>query len=77
MQPTPVEQQVSTDEALQTVLHKIITRMMKLLTGKGGSSKSRVKPTWLTTTAIWTRPAYSGRCRRDGTTHLVMSPLEF
>jgi len=48
-----------TDEALQAVLHKIITRMMKLLTRRGCSSRSRAKPTWSTTTAIRTRPAYS------------------
>ena len=33
-EPVFVEVPAPTDEALQTVLHKIITRMMKLLTGK-------------------------------------------
>ena len=52
-----------TDEALQTVLHKIITRTMKLLTRRGYWSKSRVRLAWPTTTQTRTRPARSGRCR--------------
>ena len=58
--PEFVELPAPTDEALQAVLHKIITRMMKLLTRRGCSSKSSVKRTWPTTTAIRTRPARSG-----------------
>ena len=60
--PEFVEVPEPTDEALQVVLHKIITRLMKLV-GRG-SSKSRARLTWPTTTATRTRPAYSGRCRR-------------
>ena len=61
--PEFVEGPESTDEALQAVLHKIITRTMKLLTRRGRWSKTRVRPTWPTTTVIRTRPACSGRCR--------------
>jgi len=52
--PVFVEASAPTDEALQAVLHKIIT-------ARGCSSKSRARPTWPTTTAIRTRPARSGR----------------
>ena len=47
-----VEVPAPTDEALETVLPEIITRMMKLRTRKGCSSKSRAKPTWPTTPRI-------------------------
>ena len=43
--PEFVEVPAPTDEALQAVLHKIITRTMKLLTRRGCSSKSRAKRT--------------------------------
>ena len=63
--PEFVEVAVPTVEALQAVLHRIITRLMKLLTRRGGGwSKRKVRLTWPTTTAIRTRPASSGRCRR-------------
>ena len=60
------------DEALQAVLHKIITRMMKLLTRRALWSKSRARPTWLTTMPIRTTPARSGRCRPQRA--LIASP---
>ena len=63
--PEFVEVAAPTDEALQAVLHRIITRLMKLLTRRGVLVEERkVRPTWPTTTAIRTRPARSGRCRR-------------
>jgi hypothetical protein len=62
-EPVFVEVPAPIDEALQTVLHKIITRMMKLLTRRGCWSKRRVRPIGLTAAAIGTRPARSGRCR--------------
>ena len=52
-----------TDEALQSVLRKIITRLMGLLTGGGCWSKRRVRPTWPTATAIRARLACPGRFR--------------
>ncbi len=61
--PEFVEVPAPTNEALQAVLRKIITRMMKLLTRRGCWSKRRVRPTWPTTTVIRTRSARSGRCR--------------
>ena len=61
--PEFVEVPGPTDQALQPVLHKIITRMMGLLTRRGDWSKWRVRPTWPTTTAIRTKPARSGHCR--------------
>ena len=62
--PEFVEVPEPSDEALQAVLHKIITRTMKLLTRRGCWSKRRGRLTWRTTTAIRTKPARSGRCRR-------------
>ena len=61
--PEFVEVPEPTDEALQSVLRKIITRTMKLLTRRGCWSKRRVRPTWPTTTAIRTKRARSGRCK--------------
>lgn len=58
--PEFVEAPAPTDEALQTMLHKIITRAMKLLTRRRCWSKRRVRPTWPTTTANQMRPACSG-----------------
>jgi hypothetical protein len=43
--PSFVEVAAPTDEALQAVLHKIITRLIKLLTRRGCWSKRRVRPT--------------------------------
>jgi len=63
-EPVFMEAFAPTDEALRGVLHKIITRLMRLLTRKGCSSKSRARPTWPTTTALRTKPARSGRCRQ-------------
>jgi len=63
-EPVFVEVPAPTDEALQTVLHKVITRLMQAAHPSGGClSKSRARPMWLTATAIRTRPARSGRCR--------------
>jgi hypothetical protein len=45
-----------TDEALQAVLHKIITRTTKLLTRRGCWSKRRVRHMWLTTKGFGGRP---------------------
>ena len=61
--PEFIDAPVPTGEALQTVLRKIITRTMKLLTRRGCWSKRRVRPTWPSTTVIRTGPAWSGRCR--------------
>ena len=61
--PEFVEAPAPTDEALQSVLLKIITRTMKMLTRRGCWSKRRVRPTWPTTTAIRTKRARSGRCK--------------
>jgi len=63
-EPVFVEVPAPTDEALQAVLHKIITRMTQAAHPSGeGWSKRRVRPIGLTSTAIRTRPAYSGRRR--------------
>ena len=56
--PEFVEAPTPTDDALQTVLDKSITRTMKLLTRRGCWSKKRARPTWPTTTAIRTRRAH-------------------
>ena len=61
--PEFVEVAAPTVESLQTVLHKIITRTMKLLTRRGVLVEEEGRPTSPTTTAIRTRPARSGRCR--------------
>ncbi|WP_219851795.1 transposase [Methylibium rhizosphaerae] len=61
--PAFVEVPAPTDAARQTVLHKIITRMMTLSPAGGCGSKRRVRPTWPTTMLIRTRPARSGRSR--------------
>ena len=63
-EPVFVEVPAPTDEALQTVLHKIITRTMKLLTRKGvlvgEQGQTYMAPT---TTPIRKSLACSGRCR--------------
>ncbi|MFN0185279.1 MAG: transposase [Aquabacterium sp.] len=70
--PAFVEVPGPTDEALLSVLHKIITRMMKLLTRRGVLVEEEVRPPWPTTKVIRTRPARSGRCRPPRV--LVASP---
>ena len=62
-EPEFVEVPEPTDEALQAVLRKIITRTMKLLFRRRCWSKKRVQPTWPTTTATLMRSACSSRCR--------------
>jgi len=52
-----VEVHAPTDEALQAVLHKFITRLTSCSPVGGCSSRSRSRPPWPTTTAIRTRPA--------------------
>ena len=61
--PVFVEARAPNDEALQAVLHKIIGRILKLLTRRALWSKSRARPTWLTAMPIRTTPARSGRCK--------------
>jgi hypothetical protein len=46
-----------TDQPLQAVLHKIITRTMKQLTHRGVLVEEQAKRTWPTTTAIRMKPA--------------------
>ena len=54
-----------TDEALQSLLHKIIARLMNLPTRRGVLGEEEgaayLRPTAM---PIWTMPARSGRCRR-------------
>ena len=52
--PQVVEVPEPADEALHSVLHKIVTRLMKLLSRRGCWLKSRVGPSWPTTTVIRT-----------------------
>ena len=62
-EPVFVEVPAPTEEALQKVLHKIITRLMKLLTRRGVLVEEEGSTYRLTATAIRTTPARSGRCR--------------
>ena len=75
--PVFMEVLASTDEVLQTVLHTIITRLMKLLTRKGvlvgeEGSTCMARPAWPTAT-IQTTCACSDRCRLRPA--LIASPL--
>ena len=64
--PVFVEGPAPTDEDLQALLHRIITRLMKLLTRRGVlvEEEQGDRATWLTARPIRMRPARSGRCRR-------------
>jgi len=55
--PEFVEVPAPSGAALQTVLHKFITRTMKPLTLRGGWSERRVRPRWPTTTVFRTKAA--------------------
>jgi hypothetical protein len=70
--PVFVEAPAPTDEALQAVLHKIITRLMKLLTRRGVLVEEQGQTCMTDETAIRTRPARSGRCRQRPV--LIASP---
>ena len=78
-EPVFVEVPAPTDEALQTVLHKIITRLMKLLTRKGVLVEEQGQTYMADDDADsdegrTLRPLQAAACT---STHLVMSPLEF
>lgn len=72
--PQLVELPASTDEALQAVLHKIITRTMKLLTRRGGAGRRRGATYITDNDGDQMRPACSGGCRlQRALTHLLRS----
>jgi len=65
-EPVFVAVPAPTDDELQALLHRIITRLMKMLTRRGVlvEEEGGDRATWPMSTPIRMRPARSGRCRR-------------
>jgi len=76
--PNFIDAAASTDEELHALLQTVIARFMKMLTRRGVLVEE-VGQTWLAepdTDGEETRTVRPPQAA-DGTTHLVMSPLEF